>query len=224
MSPIPEESLRRLVDEIDSYLATLSGRGVAEVRTALARWKQGPFVERPARATNLPNELYQALVLLSADGHPTLAQAIAQASPFLHWITYDRYPLNEIGEAFAHGHSYCSIVGEGGPIEAKDCDLGLFIIKPHTLYRDHRHKAPELYAPLTGPHGWRFAKGRSLHWKAAHEPVWNASYQHHATLTGPNPFLCIFGWTRDVHEAASVIGCDDWALLETELPPPEALR
>ncbi len=37
--------------------------------------------------------------------------------------------------------------------------MGLFVIAPHVLYRDHAHAAPELYLPLTGPHGWRFAPG-----------------------------------------------------------------
>lgn len=27
--------------------------------------------------------------------------------------------------------------------------------------RDHRHKAPELHVPLTGPHEWRFGTGES---------------------------------------------------------------
>ncbi len=216
MELLAEQAIRRLVAEIEAYLATLTGLGAVEVRTGLGQWKHGPFVQRPTHETSLPLELDMALKLLSADGHTSLALAIAQASKHLHWMTYDRYPLGEIGDTFGCSHSYCSIVGEGSPIEAQDFDLGLFIIKPHTLYRDHQHKAPELYAPLTGPHGWRFRKGDPLIWKAAHQPIWNESNQHHATKTGPNPFLCIFGWTQDVGEKATVIGCDDWETLERE--------
>ncbi len=219
-----ESCVRHLVEEIDAYLATLHGPGVAEVRAVLAQWQGAALVEPVATATQLPHDLDQALGLLSADGHPSLAQAIAQASPYLKWITYDRYPLESIGAAFANSHSYCSVVGKQGPVQAKDFDLGLFIIKPHTLYRDHHHPAPELYAPLTGPQGWRFAKDEPLSWKAAHETVWNPPLQHHATLTGPNPFSCIFGWTRDVQASAHVIGCDDWAALEQQSPPLMAVR
>jgi hypothetical protein len=96
-------------------------------------------------------------------------------------------------------------VGEGAFRDADDFDLGLFVIGPDILYRDHHHAAPELYAPLTGPHGWRFLPDKTFHTKPADEPVWNEPWAPHATLTGPTPFLCIFGWTRDVNIPAKVI-------------------
>ena len=213
-----EQIIRHLISEIDLYLGTLSGYGAAAVRTGLSTWKDGPYTPVPAQKTILPQELETALKLLRADGHVSLADAIGDAAGYLKWITYGLYPRDEIGDAFAIGHSFCSIVGENSPVAAMDYDLGLFIIKPDLLYRDHQHAAPELYAPLTGPHGWRFGKGEGLTWKEAHQPVWNQSYQHHATKTGPNPFLCIFGWTSDTHEAPSVIVCDDWDKLEHEMP------
>ena len=79
---------------------------------------------------------------------------------------------------------------------------------------DHRHAAPELYAPLTGPHGWRFRAGRPLIVKPAHQPVWNPPHQSHLTKVGAVPFLSLFVWTRDVNQAAQVIPADDWATLE----------
>ena len=82
------------------------------------------------------------------------------------------------------------------------------------LYRDHCHAAPELYAPLTGPHGWRFGPGRPLMVKPAHQPVWNPPYPPHLTKVGPVPFLCLFGWTRDVNEVARVMPAADWPELE----------
>jgi hypothetical protein len=82
------------------------------------------------------------------------------------------------------------------------------------LYRDHCHKAPELYVPLTGPHGWRFGPGMPLIVKPAHHPVWNDPYAPHLTKVGAVPLLCLFGWTRDVAEVARVIPAPDWAELE----------
>jgi hypothetical protein len=213
-----ENRVRHLIAEIDTYLGVLAGDGASQVRHGIARWKEGPFAACEPCQTALPGELKTALELLRADGHAGLANAIAAANDHLKWITYELYPRHEIGEAFASGHSYCTIVGDGSSVAATDFYLGLFIIKPNTLYRDHKHKAPELYVPLTGPHGWRFAKNDALIWKPAHQPVWNEPYQHHATKTGPNPFLCIFGWVRDTQEAATVIQCDDWQKLELEVP------
>ena len=71
--------------------------------------------------------------------------------------------------------------------------------------------APELYAPLTGPHGWRFAPGRPLIVKPAGEPVWNPPLQPHLTKVGPHPFLCLFAWTRDVSLPATRYPCSGLA-------------
>jgi hypothetical protein len=160
---IATAALRTLVDEADRYLATLPGPGVAEVRAGVAEWREGPVT--PAGATTaspvVSAHLPAALALLGRD-RPALALAIAEAAPALDWVSYDRYPPAAIGAAFATGNAYARIIGDGAAIPARDFDLGLFLIAPHVLYRDHHHPAPELYAPLTGPHGWRFAPGAPL--------------------------------------------------------------
>jgi len=208
-------ALRTLVDEADRYLATLAGPGVDEVRAGIAAWRDGPATPYAAAKANpvVTAHLPAALAELGRD-RPALAVAIDQAAPVLDWVTYDLYPPAAIGPAFAAGHAYARIIGDGAAIPARDFDLGLFLIAPHVLYRDHRHPAPELYAPLTGPHGWRFAPGAPLIVKDAHEPVWNPPGQPHATKVGPVPFLCLYGWTRDVDLPATVIPAGDWPELE----------
>jgi len=210
----PASELRTLVDEADIYLSTLPGPGVPEVRAGIARAREGA-VSLPQGGTNptVAAHLAPALEELRST-HPALAQAIAAAAPHLDWITYDAYPRDQIGAAFAEGHAFASLIGGGAPIAAEDFDLGLFLIAPHVLYRDHNHAAPELYAPLTGPHGWRFGPGEPLVVKPAHQPVWNDPFRPHATKVGPLPFLCLFGWTRDVNETARVLPAADWPELE----------
>lgn len=213
-APSPAALVRALVEEADRYLATLPGPGVAEVRVLLARWRDGPVaLAAPAPNAVVAAHLAPALEALAAD-RPALAGAIAAAAPFLRWTAFEGYPPDEIGEAFLRGHAFCSIVGEGAAIPAQDFDLGLFLIAPHVLYRDHAHAAPELYAPLTGPHGWRFGPGRPLVAKPAHLPVWNPAHRPHLTKVGPVPFLGLFGWTRDIWEPAHVIPAADWPELE----------
>jgi hypothetical protein len=208
-------ALRALIHEADRYLATLPGPGVAEVRVGVTAWRAGPATPAGATAANPVVSAYlpAALALLGRD-QPALAHAIAEAAPALDWRPYDRYPPAAIGAAFAAGHAYARIIGDGAAVPARDFDLGLFLIAPHVLYRDHCHPAPELYAPLTGPHGWRFAPGAPLVVKGAHEPVWNPPDRPHAIKSGPVPFLCLYGWTRDVHLPARVISADDWPTLE----------
>ena len=210
---LPDEAIHALIDEADRYLATLPGPGVAEVRMGIAAARGGRATLAPAPNAVVTRHLATALDQLMPT-HPALGAAIAGAAPQLRWITYDGYPPAQIGEAFRTGHAYASIIGEEGAVPARDFDLGLFLIAPHVLYRDHCHKAPELYAPLTGPHGWRFGPDMPLILKPAHDPVWNAPYAPHLTKVGPVPFLCLFGWTRDVAEVARVIPAPDWAELE----------
>ncbi len=209
------DAVRTLIDEADRYLATLPGPGVAEVRAGIAAWRAGPATTADATTTHpvVSAFLPEALARLGRD-RPALAFAIAAAAAALEWRAYDLYPPAAIGADFAAGHAYARIIGDGAAVPARDFDLGLFLIAPHVLYRDHWHPAPELYAPLTGPHGWRFASGAPLVVKGAHEPVWNPSSQPHATKVGSAPFLCLYGWTRDVDLPAHVIPADDWPTLE----------
>jgi hypothetical protein len=210
----PAGAIRALIEAADQYLETLSGPGVAEVRRGIAAARGGQVTPVPVKPNAVRDAHLGPALAALAQTHPALAGAIAQAAPHLDWITYDLYPREAIGPAFAEGHTYASIIGEASAVSARDFDLGVFLIAPHLLYRDHRHAAPELYAPLTGPHGWRFAPGAALTVKPAHEPVWNPPFRHHLTKVGAVPFLCFFGWTRDVNEPAEVIPADDWPELE----------
>ena len=203
----------RLIDEADRYIAALPGRGVAEVRAGLNQWRGGDMRVTPQANAVVNQHLSAALAPLRAT-HLALAQAIEGAEPHLTWITYDGYPLEEIGTDFAKGHAYASLIGESGNVAAQDYDLGIFLIAPHVLYRDHHHAAPELYAPLTGPHGWRFGPHTPLITKPAHHPVWNDAHRPHMTKVGPTPFLALFGWIRDVAQVAQVIPAPDWPALE----------
>ncbi|MCV2867728.1 dimethylsulfoniopropionate lyase [Defluviimonas sp. WL0002] len=214
-APAADIALVRLVDETDRYLASLSGPGLGETRAGLSAWTRAA----PQPVDRLPNAvvdawLPRALGLLAAD-RPALAAAIGDAAPHLTWITYDLYAPETIGEAFRLNHAFASLVGEEmAPFTAQDYDLGLFLIAPDVLYRDHRHAAPELYAPLTGPHGWRFGTGDPVTVLPAHAPVWNEPFRPHMTKVGSEPFLCIYAWTRDVNAPADVIMAADWPELE----------
>ncbi len=208
-------AIRALVEEVQSYLSQLKGPGIDEVCAGIARWKNGPIKTVASQEIEVCGLLEQVLQLVRAGGFPGLANAIQSARPYLHWKVYDLYPRELIGAEFADGHSFASLIGESSLIEAQDFALGLFLIGPNILYRDHHHAAPELYAPLTGPHGWRFDPRDPFASKEAHEPVWNEPWQSHATMTGPTPFLCIYCWTRDVNKPAKVIISQDMAGGET---------
>jgi hypothetical protein len=208
-----ETAIRNLVAEIETYLLQLADPHIATVIEGMNKWARGPVGPVHGRTLPVCDHLD---IALQAIGKTPLTMAINDARPFLSWISYDAYPRDEIGALFADNHAFASIIGERCPLEAEDFDLGLFLIAPNLFYRDHHHAAPELYAPLTGPHGWRFKPGDPLVWKQAHEPVWNRAWQPHATMTGDTPFLSIFCWTKDVALPAKVIFSPDWPTLENE--------
>ncbi|MCX7889817.1 MAG: dimethylsulfoniopropionate lyase [Rhodobacteraceae bacterium] len=203
-----------LVAEADLYLAGLGGPGPAEARAGIAAARQAADVPAPGAPHPVVQRwLGPALAALGRD-RPGLAAAIAAAAPHLRWGAYDSYPRARIGDAFAEGHAFAPLAGEEAPFLARDFELGLFLIAPRILYRDHRHRAPELYAPLTGPHSWRFGPDRPLLALPAHRPVWNDPFRPHATRVGDIPFLCLYAWTRDVSDPAEVVEAADWARLE----------
>ncbi|MFO1032941.1 MAG: dimethylsulfonioproprionate lyase family protein [Hyphomicrobiales bacterium] len=192
----------QLLQEIERYLAGLDYCGKGDVQAGLARWRHG--APRPVTPAAVPPCAYLPQALAAIQDR-ALADAIASALPLLRWTTYSPYRREEIGAAFADGHAFASLIGEDAFRHADDFDLGLFIIAPGVLYPDHHHAAPELYAPLTGPHDWRFLPDEAWRQLPAGTPVWNAPWAPHATRTGDVPFLCIFCWTRDVSVPAQVI-------------------
>lgn len=209
----PELAIEDLIDEADLYLSGLGGPGISETRAVLASGRGRPVVTRHKRNSLVAAHLPAALDAL-AQTHPALALAIRLAAPHLSWQTYD-YADPRIGPHFASSHAFCSIIGEdGASIHLDGCDFGLFLVAPHVLYRDHAHAAPELYAPLTGPHGWRFAPGAPLVVKPAHVPVWLTPHTPHLFKVGPVPFLCLFVWTGDLWDPAYVLPAPDWDALD----------
>ncbi len=212
----PENTpLHRLYAEARAYLLGLNHAGAAEVRAGLP-FRLGKLTPPAPQQNPCAAQLLAPALDALRQTHGALAGAIDAAAPHLAWITYDAYPRDLIGEAFAQRHAFASLMGADAPFAAQDFDFGLFLIAPNTLYRDHSHAAPELYAPLTGPHGWRFGVGRPLITKPAHHPIWNPPHRPHLTKTGAVPFLALFVWTKDTASPAAVVPAPDWPQLEVQ--------
>jgi hypothetical protein len=214
-----QTAIPNLLAALDDYLARFHGPGIADVRAGIARYRNAPLQPVTPGRIDATQHVDAALAWMKASGETHLTETIEAAMPYLEWGAYDPYPRAEIGEKYAQNHAAASIIGSHGHIPSDDFDLGLFVFGPDTLYRDHHHAAPELYAPMTGPHGWRFASGQPLEWRPAHQPVWNEAWAQHAFKSGPVPFFCVYGWTRDVAIPAKMIVEPDWADLEAAPAP-----
>lgn len=213
-SPDPDrrKSILNLVEAVEDYLSGNGGPGTREVCAALPPAARRTVRARPAAPRPMCGFLDEALACI--EGADEVRIAIGHARSLLRWVTYDLYPRKDIGPYFPSAHAFATLVGPDAPVEAGDFELGLFLIAPKTLYRDHHHAAPELYAPLTGPHRWRFGVENPWVEFPAHRTVWNEPWAVHATMTGETPFLCIYGWTRDINVSARVVHAADWNMLE----------
>ena len=126
---------------------------------------------------------------------------------------------SDVGDGYRRGNLHALLVGpEDCPFVANDFLLGFFLLSPKTLYRDHKHLAPEIYVPLTGPSGWRFDQGA---WKdhTAGSAIYNPPNLVHATRVYETPFLALFAWSQDIGSACEVVFAGDWENVEKELAP-----
>ena len=206
-----QDAIANLAEGVAEYISGLEFPGKKDAIAGMSRWAHGTPRPVSASAVAACSHLPAAFAAMT---DRKLAALLEAAAPHLAWANFSGYPIVEIGEAFAHNNVYATLIGEGAPYPAEDFDVGLFLIAPYIFYRDHNHAAPELYAPLTGPHGWRFECGTSLRWQAAGIAVWNEPHRPHAIMAGEVPFLAIYCWTRDVNSPARVLFCDDWAVIE----------
>lgn len=216
--------LRPLITETLACLSRAS-HGQTQARdmsSALERFREVPghlqHVEPalPAHAALLE----QAVSCISAAQFPRLKPALAAARDHLHWRVDDGgfyAPGADVGEGYRTGNMHALLIGpKNAPIRARDMLLGVFLLAPATLYRDHAHAAPELYLPLTGPSGWRFDQGA---WEGhpAGAVICNAPDRVHATRVYDVPFLAVFAWTRDIHAPCRVVPASDWSGIEAHL-------
>jgi hypothetical protein len=203
-----DDVLRALLIESERYLGKVARIAAPKMAQAIARLDH-PAFPYPA-APREPSCGYLDEALAAIEDADQLVAAIEAARRHLHWITYDGYPRAEIGPRFPTAHAFAILTRMPG------FELGLFLIAPRTLYRDHHHAAAEFYAPLTGPHRWRLGGGDWIS-LPPHIPVWNDPWAVHATLTGKVPLLCYYGWEGDIDSPAKVVQADDWAEIEASL-------
>lgn len=149
-----------------------------------------------------------------------LKSALVVAYDQLQWRVDDGGFYTEganVGHGYRNGNLHALLGGpKDCPFVAKDFLLGFFLLSPNTLYRDHKHLAPEIYVPLTGPSGWRFEQGD---WEN-HLPgsaIYNAPNIVHATRVYETPFFALFGWSRDAGSVCEVVFANDWRNIEKEL-------
>lgn len=126
-------------------------------------------------------------------------------------------PGSDVGKRYIESNLHTQLIGPSG-IVAKSTEfmLGLFMLGPWTLYKDHSHIAPELYLNLSNKSDWRFDFGPWQRFGAG-SLIWNPSNQVHATMVSEKYFLSIFAWLGHVNCVCEVHPSEDHNQIEKQL-------
>ncbi|MFT5113300.1 MAG: quercetin dioxygenase-like cupin family protein [Parasphingorhabdus sp.] len=216
-----------LLDQIKSLLLkqTNTTNGVSEVLLSLSNHLDGasPQVSvAPSLPSRLEPILDQSITAITSSALRPLVAKIRTAKQHLAWCIDDGLfyaKTADVGTGYLSGNMHTELIGPNGCVyQDNNFRLGLFMLAPATLYRDHAHNAPELYLNLTGPSGWRFNRGDWCD-VAAGSVIWNPSGRVHATRIYQQAFLAVYSWTQDVSGPCRVVPASDWAKIEEQLTP-----
>jgi len=179
---------------------------IADVLERLAEQNLEASAFRPPRpkalpvCSMLPDAVGAALPVAS-----DVAAAIAAVEDDLHWKQNPNYSDEAMGaRGYMDGYAYAEIIGPSGFFPGDDFLLGLLLLGPGQLYREHYHAAPELYWMLTGPSNWKRGAGG---WEQVEAGLtrWHKPFVVHATATASAPLLCLWVWTRNTAEPARLV-------------------
>ncbi len=224
------ERVRGVVDAIAGVLraCTLEGGATARAaqrtldRLATTALTPGAFADLPPQSPGLHRpELTEAIEQMQEPGLLALQQALKAAVDDLVWAEDQmKYYASDadVGAGYRNGNLHTLLIGPGAcGFEHADFTLGLFLLHPRTLYRDHAHPAPETYLNLSPRSGWRFGESE---WRdlGPGSLVFNPPMAPHATRSYAQPFFSVFSWLEDIGEPCVVLPRDDWTEIERALP------
>ena len=213
-----------LISAIGTYLAThqelIAGAGDILAQISMATINMNFCENKAGPSSKQMDFLRTAINNISERSLEAIRECLICAMSKLIWRQdEDEYYASEseLGDGYRETNLHTLLIG---PTNAKyyrpDFTLGIFLLGPFTLYRDHFHLAPELYVNLSPRTGWRFQGGEWNDFSAG-SLIWNNSNDVHATRVYEDPFISIFSWTRNISSPCRVFACEDWKRLELEL-------
>ena len=216
--------IQALIQSIVTYLRSHSnatyGVGLTLEKLAGMDLSDERLIDIPPKGTRHHKVLKNAIAGITAPELREIKIRLAAAKDDLIWLE-DKGSFYQHGDDLGDGYKKCNLhtllIGpDACGHQHPDFLLGIFMLGPRTLYRDHNHDAPELYLNLSEKSGWRFG---TLDWEdyPAGSLIWNAAGDSHATRVYDKAFLSVFVWLENVNSSCNIIHCDDWAQIEQDL-------
>ncbi|MCG6556911.1 dimethylsulfoniopropionate lyase [Ruegeria sp. 1NDH52C] len=177
-------------------------------------------VDVPPRDTRHATILTEAIEEITAPDLRDIASCLKRARRDLAWREDNAQfyaPNADLGDGYRNCNLHSLLIGPNAcGFEAQDFCLGLFMLGPRTLYRDHAHDAPELYVNLSPRSGWRLSSKGWQDYEAG-SIIWNAPGEPHATRAYDHPFLSVFVWLENIDSICRVVPFPDWTDIEESL-------
>ena len=120
--------------------------------------------------------------------------AIRKLDPLTDWR---EAPHHAVPEESWWDHAYAELIGPHGHFESSSFRFGLYVQAPDMAYVNHAHGAEEFYMVLSGVADWEAGGERVPDVQPGairHHP----SHMPHATFTGAQPILALWGWRGEI--------------------------
>ena len=178
------------------------------------------LIDIPPQGTRHEDVLMNAIAGIVTPELQDIAHCLKAAKDDLVWREDNAQFYSssaDLGEGYTKCNLHSLLIGpDACGHHHPDFSLGIFMLGPRTLYRDHNHDAPELYLNLSEKSGWRFGTHEWRDYPAG-SLIWNAAGTPHATRVYDQPFISVFAWLENVNSPCNVIHFDDWAKIEQDL-------
>ena len=212
--------IHSIITYLQAHIAATRGVDLTLDKLAAMDMSDERLIDLPPQGTRHDEVLKNAIAGIVAPELQEIARCLKAAKDDLIWREDNAqfYPPGaELGEGYTKCNLHTLLIGpDACGYHHPDFNLGIFMLGPRTLYRDHNHDAPELYLNLSENSGWRFGT-RDWQDYPAGSLIWNAAGEPHATRVYDQPFISVFVWLENVHSPCNVIHFDDWAEVEQDL-------
>ena len=212
--------IHSIITYLQAHIAATRGVDLTLDKLAAMDMSDERLIDLPPQGTRHDEVLKDAIAGIVAPELQEIARCLKAAKDDLIWREDNAqfYPPGaELGEGYTKCNLHTLLIGpDACGHHHPDFNLGIFMLGPRTLYRDHNHDAPELYLNLSEKSGWRLGT-RDWQDYPAGSLIWNAAGDSHATRIYDQPFISVFVWLENVHSPCNVIHFDDWAEVEQDL-------
>ena len=212
--------IKSIITYLDKHRDDMSGIEMTLKKLEKIDLSDQQLVDCEPKGTRHERVLNKAISEIKACELNEIASCLYAAKDDLVWLE-DNSQYYQPGANLGSGYKNCNLhtllIGPNScGYKHDDTLLGIFMLGSRTLYRDHKHDAPELYLNLSEKSGWRFELGEWQDYTAG-SFIWNAPGVRHAARVYEQPFISVFAWLENVNSPCHVLHFDDWEEIEKSL-------